>query len=307
MGHPDEKVAAIDVPTEGLNREMIGAEYKGEVRRVQAEEMVAYAEATDDENPQYVDLQRDGGIIAPPLFTQKLFHRVVEEAITDEALGVDLLKLVHGEQDMRFHRPLEPQDLAGARAEIASIEDKSSGQLLTIRQWIVCEGEVVAEATSGLFIRAGSPKSDAENEKRKKSKPPTSQNTDDRAIIFEQSQHVAADQPLRFAEASGDHNPIHTDPEVAKAAGLPSVILHGMCTMAFAQKAIVDQACEGDCRRLERLKVRFSTPVLPGQTVTTRVWKEGDKAGVSLLGFDAIDDDGRVVLTRGLAEVVESA
>jgi NAD(P)-dependent dehydrogenase (short-subunit alcohol dehydrogenase family)/acyl dehydratase/putative sterol carrier protein len=306
LGGPAE--APADSSTgkpEGLNREMIGAKYKGAARFVKAEEMVAYAEATDDQNPQYVDLERDGGIIAPPLFTQKLFHRVMEEAITDEALGVDLLRLVHGEQDMRFHRPLVPWELAAARAEIASIEDKSSGQLLTIRQWIVCEGEIVAEATSGLFIRGGG-SGGAKKSSAKKTRS-SSQGSEDREILFEDAQLVASDQSLRFAHASGDHNPIHTDPDVAKAAGLPSIILHGMCTMAFAQKAIVDTACAGDSRRLERLKVRFSKPVLPGQTVRTRVWREGERPGVSILGFEAINDDDEVVLSQGLAEVVESA
>jgi NAD(P)-dependent dehydrogenase (short-subunit alcohol dehydrogenase family)/acyl dehydratase len=306
----DAGSASKDETSEGLNREMIGAKYKGAARFVKAEEMVAYAEATDDDNPQYVDVERDEGVIAPPLFAQKLFHEVMGEAITDEALGADLLRLVHGEQDMRFHRLLEPWDLVAARAEICAIEDKSSGQLLTIRQWLVCEGEVVTESTSGLFIRGsgtGGGNTGGDREKKEKAERSSSDESPDREILFEDDQVVADDQPLRYAEASGDHNPIHTDPQVAKSAGLPSVILHGMCTMAFAQKAIVDQACGGDPRRLARLKVRFSKPVLPGQTVTTRVWKEDEAEGVSTFGFDAINDDGEVVLSQGMAEVVESA
>ncbi len=300
---PQEGEASEGGASEGLNREMLGAKYKGQSRFVKAPEMVAYAEATEDHNPLYVDVERDGGVIAPPLFSQKLFHEVMGEAITDEALGADLLRLVHGEQDMRFHRPLEPWDLVAARAEIADIEDKSSGQLLTIRQWLVCEGETVAESTSGLFIRGAGGGGKGGTKKSK----PAAEAPEDREIVVEESQFVAADQPHRYAKASGDHNPIHTDAEVAKSAGLPSVILHGMCTMAFAQKAIVDGVCDGDPRRLKRLSVRFSRPVLPEQTVTTRVWKKSVDQGVTTLGFEAVDDDGQTVLSRGLAEVVESA
>ncbi|QDG50985.1 SDR family NAD(P)-dependent oxidoreductase [Persicimonas caeni] len=303
LGGPAEEADADEAP-EGLNRDMLGTKFKGAARFVKAPEMVAYAEATEDPNPHYVDVEREGGIVAPPLFSQKLFHEVMGEAITDEALNADLLRLVHGEQDMRFHRPLEPWDLVAARAEIAEIEDKSSGQLLTIRQWLVCEGELVAESTSGLFIRGSG---SGGGGKKKKKAPADEIAPEDREIVVEDSQFVAVDQPLRYAEASGDHNPIHTDPKVAESAGLPSVILHGMCTMAFAQKAIVNGVCDGDPRRLKRLRVRFSKPVLPEQTVTTRVWKLDSEQGVTTLGFEAVNDDGQTVLSRGLAEVVESA
>jgi acyl dehydratase len=114
---------------------------------------------------------------------------------------------------------------------------------------------------------------------------------------------VAADQPLRYAEASGDHNPIHVDDSVAKAAGHPSVILHGLCTMAFCQGAIVDKLLGGDAKGLQRLAVRFARPVLPGDTLTIRAWAVEEGEDTRTLGFEAENQKGVKVITNGVAEV----
>ncbi len=71
--------------------------------------------------------------------------------------------------------------------------------------------------------------------------------------------------PIYYAAASGDFNPIHLDPEVGQMAGLGGVILHGMCTMAWAVEATVNFL--GDPGALKRFRVRFSRPVAPGDTV----------------------------------------
>jgi 3-hydroxybutyryl-CoA dehydratase len=72
--------------------------------------------------------------------------------------------------------------------------------------------------------------------------------------------------PVYYAAASGDFNPIHLDPAVAEKAGLGGVILHGMCTMAWAVEAAVRFV--GDPGALTKFRVRFSRPVAPGDTVT---------------------------------------
>ncbi|MFP4598178.1 MAG: MaoC/PaaZ C-terminal domain-containing protein [Persicimonas sp.] len=291
----------------GLNREMLGQTYELPAREVEADEMIAFAEAIEDDNPLHVDTSREGGIIATPLFPQRLLHRAMEEALTDERLEADLLRLVHGEQDMRFYRPLEPGDVCAARAEIADIEEKSSGELLTVRMWLDCDGEVVSEATAGLFIRAPKGASSQPTKSTSANKKASPSAGADKKIVYEESQGVGPDKPARYADASGDRNPIHTDPAVAKAAGLPDVILHGMCTMAFAANAIVDGICDGESPRLERIKVRFSRPVFPGQTVTTRIWEEAEEAGVLRLSFESVNDEEQAVLTHGLAEVGSGA
>src|SRR5262249_32923128 len=80
----------------------------------------------------------------------------------------------------------------------------------------------------------------------------------------------------RYAEASGDPNPIHTDPEFAKQAGLPGCILHGLWTVAQVARAS-NALSGGDPRALKRLSVQFRGLGFPEQEVTvTGTVKEAD-------------------------------
>ncbi|MGE6759588.1 hypothetical protein D7X55_20725 [Corallococcus sp. AB049A] len=73
-------------------------------------------------------------------------------------------------------------------------------------------------------------------------------------------------RPVYYAGASGDYNPIHIDPEVGRQAGFNGVILQGLCTLGWAVEAVA--VFVGDPGRVRRVKVRFSRPVLPEDTVT---------------------------------------
>jgi acyl dehydratase len=117
------------------------------------------------------------------------------------------------------------------------------------------------------------------------------------------TQTIDRDQTYRYAEASGDRNPIHVDEAVAKMAGLPGIIVHGLCTMAFTSKVAIDKLCAGDPARLRRLRVRFSRPVIPGQTITTNVWAEGERDGRRIFAYETLNSDGHAVIKGGIAEV----
>ncbi len=75
--------------------------------------------------------------------------------------------------------------------------------------------------------------------------------------------HVDADQTFRYSVASGDPMPIHLDDEIARSAGLPGIIAHGLCTMAMTSWGLLAEVAGSDVKRLKRLAVRFAKPVLP--------------------------------------------
>ena len=108
---------------------------------------------------------------------------------------------------------------------------------------------------------------------------------------------MAVDQALRYAEASGDLNPIHTDEAFAKAAGLPGCILHGLCTLAFVARDVIDRFGDGDGARLQSLSTRWARPVFPGSTLSLEVWEVGE----GRLTFRTVGPDGKPVLTDGTA------
>jgi acyl dehydratase len=100
--------------------------------------------------------------------------------------------------------------------------------------------------------------------------------------------------PHRYAGASGDFNPIHIDPEFAKAVGLPGTILHGLYGMALVARAAI-VGVEGDARSLKRLSVQFRGMGFPEQevTVTGSVKKaSGDRI---VLEMEAAQGDNRII------------
>jgi acyl dehydratase len=260
---------------------------------VTRDEALAYARATNDPNPRY-------GEIAPPMFAVFLEMPPMMDLVKDPVVIGDpkrFLRLVHGEHDLRWHGAIIPGRTYVTTATVKSRTQKSSGEVIELRLETKDGDTLVVETASAMFIRAekpagsDAPKADAAKTEAKEPEP-------ERTIVFSHAETVAADQSLRYADASGDHNPIHKDPEVAKKAGLAGIILHGLCSMAFCQKAVIDSLCAGDPGRLARLKVRFAKPVLPGQTLHIAGWRtEGDA-----VAFEA-RVDGQVVIKDGLAEI----
>jgi acyl dehydratase len=106
------------------------------------------------------------------------------------------------------------------------------------------------------------------------------------------------EQIARYAEASGDRNPIHLDDEFAKSVGLPGVIAHGMLQMGLLANLAVE-AAGGDPRRVRRLAVRFADMVLPGEEITFG----GERRDDGRLQLWARKADGSPVLTKGSASV----
>jgi acyl dehydratase len=115
--------------------------------------------------------------------------------------------------------------------------------------------------------------------------------------------HVTPDAGLtkRYAEASGDPNPIHTDPEFAKSAGLPGCILHGLWTMAQVARANAALA-DGDPRALKRLSVQFRGMGFPEQeVVVTGTVKEADDGKIVV---DTVaEQNGNQIIRNAEAEL----
>jgi len=274
---------AVAAPTE--KRWPIGKRYDGGYAQVEPEQVDAYAKATNDTHVAYYGPEA----VAPPMFHVRLLRGLMHEIATDPELGLDYLRLVHGEHDAIFHRPLNHWDLVQLRATLETVEEKSSGLVVGSRLYGFVDGVLALEARTVYFIRGTGGKSSKEARKDEPEPPPPS---------FSRVLKVGADQSYRYASASLDDNPIHTDPETARAAGLPDVILHGLCTMALAGRSVCEALTAGDPRFLRRLSVRFARPVFNGSTLTTIGWKTRTGAN-----FIVRNQDGDVVISNGVAEV----
>lgn len=117
------------------------------------------------------------------------------------------------------------------------------------------------------------------------------------------SRTVTQDQINAYAEASGDHNPIHVDPDFARAVGLPGTIAHGLLDMAIMTEAVARWA--GGYEQVASVSCRFSKPLLPGETVTCsgRVTDVDESSRTATLDLEATSSSGERVLTNGRATV----
>jgi len=279
-----------------LNRQLIGKQYPPQDYGVTAEAAMRYARAYNEDNPWFFDTARPDGIMAPPMFGVAMSWLSIIMVMSDSDLGVDLLRLLHGEQDMYFSRTVVPGDIVTSTAEIIAIEERAAGESLVIE--VRCtnqRGEPVQRQLFNAVIRGKGKRDKRGDEPREE--PPSGES------LLQVSQPIDADQTYRYAQASGDHNPIHVDENVAKMAGLPGIIVHGLCTMAFTSKVMIDHLCDRDPRRLKRLRVRFSRPVFPGQTIATTIWSRPDRDGRKVYAYETDNPDGKAVIKDGIVEV----
>jgi acyl dehydratase len=274
-----------------LNTELAGKAYEVSTYEVTAEAIENYAAATNEDNPAF----KGPDAVAPPCFPIVPAGNGLGQAMLDPELNANIALLVHGEEDHLLHKPIKVGDVLTVASTLDSVEIKETGETFTVLTTLTDQNdEKAAELRSLMFIRGTA--------SRKKPSPVAEE--PEREVAFKSDLTIDSDQTYRYAEASGDHNLIHVDEDFAKnVAGLPGIIVHGMCTMAFVGKAVLDEACDGDPARLRRLKVRFSKPVFPGQTISTVGWVESSANGTTTYGFEATNPRGAAVIRNGLAEV----
>lgn len=290
----------------GLNRDYIGLEFPPTVHEVTEEAVKQYARAYGSSNVLYYN-----GTMAPPIYAVVYELPMLERIWCDEGLhgGIEQMKrnvlmLVHGEQQMRFYKPIRPGDKITARAKVESIEDKGSGELIVLNVTSSDQsGEKVVESDWGIFIR-GSGSGSGEQKKRAEVKKPQPQVTGESQPVFRKIMRVDKDITYRYAEASGDRNPIHVDEKVAKAAGLNGIIVHGLCIMALTMTSVVDCYLDEDPTKIKSFGVRFASPVYPGDTLIAEGWELGKQNGTTTLGVEVKrQEDDVKVIRNGMAEV----
>ena len=273
-----------------LSLEKLGTRYDPRTATIDAERARAYAAATNDPNPAYLS-----GELAPPVFAVVPTWDAMMVALHDVVPAEDQVAMLHAEQDMHFFQPLVPGRRLVTFAEAYGIRSGRMGTRFTMRVVSADEaGEPVVEQFATMLIRGVEPGGDGGQAPPSHAFPAEAK----AAKLATVTSTVDTDQALRYAEASGDRNPIHVDDVAAKAVGLPGVILHGMCTMGLCGRDVVDEVAGGDPNRLRRLAVRFYRPVFPGNDLVTAMYD----AGAGVVAFEA-SSAGKVVVRDGLAEV----
>lgn len=288
----------MTTPTVEFDKSGLGEWTEPQRFEVTAERIAEYAAATNDPIARHLS-----GEVAPPVFAVVPAFTSMAPAALSVAPVELLMKLVHGEQDFHFHRPIRPGDNLVVRAKPIRFEGKENGSTVVVYVETVTEkGELVNEQWMTAFFK----KVDA-GPGLGESAPPHRFDESLRGnnALASITQRVDDDQTFRYSPASGDPMPIHLDDEIARMSGLPGIINHGLCTMAFTSWAALTELADGRVERLRRLAVRFAKPVLPGQDITTQFRQTSETgAGTQSYVYETTVGD-ELVIKDGLAVIAD--
>ncbi|XP_040944258.1 enoyl-CoA hydratase 2, peroxisomal [Gossypium hirsutum] len=194
-------------------------------------------------------------------------------------LKFDKRLLLHGQQCIEIHKPLPSNASINNKTTIVGFHDKGKAAILELetRSYEKKYGEILTLNRTSVFLRGAGGFSDP-------SKPFTYSNypvnlasamkipKTQPSVVFEDC--TQPPQALLY-RLSGDYNPLHSDPMIAKVTGFSRTILHGLCTLGFAIRAIIKCICMGDLDMVKSFFARFLLQVYPGEALITDLWLEG--------------------------------
>jgi acyl dehydratase len=200
--------------------------------------------------------------------------------------------VVHGEQTLLVHNAPPKGGAVQTTATLEGVYDKGSGGLIVMRFDSRDKGGTpVCTNWVSAFVRgAGGFGGPAQPKKDVPAIP--SQSPD---MVFEAPTEVNQAALYRM---SGDRNPLHIDPAIAKMVGFKEPILHGLCTYGVVCRRFVQEVFKGDAGNLKSYSARFSTPVIPGEKLQVKVWR----ANSNLFLLEVFNGKGEAVIRNGVIE-----
>ncbi len=215
--------------------------------------------------------------------------------MTDPALGIDHVKLLHGEQAIRLVKPLPAQGRVTPAFRALGVKDRGEGKGATLyfeKRLADEAGEDVALVHSTYMLRGDG--GCGNHGEFLEAPPPMPDRAPDRVIEVP----TLARQALLY-RLNGDPNPLHWDPATARAAGFERPIMHGLGSMGIACHALVRAFCGDDPARVTAMSLRFASPFYPGETMALECFEE---AG-SVRFRATAKERGKVVLDLGMLDV----
>lgn len=199
--------------------------------------------------------------------------------LAEPETGVDYSKVVQGDIHVEFlgSFPVEGEALCENRVE--EVIDKGEGKAAIVavsKELRHGDGTLFARQRSTLFLRGhGGFGGTAETRFAAPPAPPAGD--PDERFVWTTPRNLAL-----LYRLSGDMNPLHADPALARSVGFDRPILHGFATFGILGYAALRCLCANDPGRLRALGARFAAPVYPGETLEFEFRRNGhDSAAVS--------------------------
>jgi 3-hydroxyacyl-CoA dehydrogenase/3a,7a,12a-trihydroxy-5b-cholest-24-enoyl-CoA hydratase len=203
-------------------------------------------------------------------------HDVVPFGLSDmdrfPGLNFNPAMLLHGEQETEvLKHPLPLDGNFKLKSKIIGVYDKGSGCVVVTETLLCCpktDEPLVRNVMTTFFRGIGGFGGDRG--------PSITENPPNRPHDSEVIDRTSEYQ-THIYRLSGDYNPLHIDPNFASMVGFEKPILHGLCSYGYAARAVIKQYCQNNTKLFKLMKARFSNPVIPGQTLSTKMWQEGNR------------------------------
>jgi acyl dehydratase len=209
-------------------------------------------------------------------------------------LNADLNRVVHGGQDVRLLQPIPLDVPMVSTGKIIEVLDKGKGAVVNIETETSTQDHGLLFTTSwSIFCRG---QGDFGGERG--TAPLLPEPLETASELWSGTAHTTKEQAMLY-RLSGDTNPLHVDPELAKKVGFSSPILHGLCTYGQAARLTMKSMYDGQWDRLTRFSARFSREVYPGDSIEIKIQPTSDAQCHRL---EATVGD-RTVLSHGVMEV----
>lgn len=215
-------------------------------------------------------------------------------------VNFDLSRLLHGEHYIELFNSI-PVDGGKLRSEtkVLDILDKGKAALIIkeVTTYNCQNNEKLAVQEFGIF-QSGSGGFGGNRTSPNERKPPSFPERPPDAVLEDL---VHCDQAALYRIGSGDLNPLHIDPEFAQMAGFPTPILHGLCSLGIATRLVLRIYGDKQAKNLRSVRCRFSSPVIPGQTLTVEMWQNEKQ----ILFQAKVKETGKIAISNGCIELNE--
>ncbi|KAK2580881.1 hypothetical protein KPH14_005952 [Odynerus spinipes] len=189
-------------------------------------------------------------------------------------IQMDPTNILHGEQYLEVFKPLPTEAKVKTQFKVQDVLDKGKGVVVLVQHdtFNAENGEKLSTAQMSVFIVGAG----GFQGKRTSSHVIPTADPPNRKPDVSITQKTNTDQAVLY-RLNGDFNPLHIDVNIASMAGYKRPILHGLCSLGFSVRHILQTYAGGDPSLFKALKVRFSKPVLPGETLRTDMWQDGNR------------------------------
>ena len=212
---------------------------------------------------------------------------------------LDPTKMLHGEQYIEVHKTVPTEATVESRFKLLDVLDKGKGVVFVIQMetYDTTNGEKIATGQMSVFVigAGGFQGKRTSTNLVPTIEPPT------RKPDASVTQKTSYDQAALY-RLSGDTNPLHIDMNMATMSGHKRPILHGLCTLGFSVRHVLQTYAGGDPNLFKAIKVRFAKPVLPGQTLRTDMWQNGNRIHFQTY----VVEDSIAVLTGAYVDLKET-